>query len=111
MNKTVCYKCDREPSMHCGECPVWLAGEEVSEKERIAYRKGLEDGVKLANQKENNEKSCRKCKRIDTCKDKIDARTIEDDIKYGMIVPNYIPGPNAECLVEERSVVDEYRFK
>lgn len=84
-----------------------------------AYRKGFDDGVKherrtVAEQwelfakkfginKENNEKSCSDCKLIDTCKDKIDVRTIGDDIRYGMVVPNYIPGPNAECLVEDRS--------
>lgn len=172
MNKTDCYKCDREPSVHCGECPVWLADEAVSEKERIAYRQGFKDGVKkgmieklnsrlvysfdayscipriarpsnseivdkineiidVVNslevvpdilrkdmvlfarkhiKEETTSRSCSECKQIDTCKDKIDARTIDDDIRYGMVVPNYILGPNAECLVAERNE-DENRFE
>lgn len=45
MNKTDCYKCNREPSAECGECPVWLADEEVSEKERIAFQQGAKSFV------------------------------------------------------------------
>lgn len=43
MDKTDCYKCNREPSVECGECPVWLADEEVSEKERVAFQQGAKD--------------------------------------------------------------------
>lgn len=43
MDKTDCYKCNREPSAECGMCAVWLADEEVSKKERIAYQQGAKD--------------------------------------------------------------------
>lgn len=48
MDKTDCYKCDKEPSAECGECAVWLAHEEVSEKERNAYKQGVKEGYSAA---------------------------------------------------------------
>lgn len=46
MTKSDCYKCKKNPSPRCGDCPVWLADEEVTQDERTAFKAGVDELVK-----------------------------------------------------------------